>query len=117
MWYLWISHIKRMDTDSLEQVTQALTTLTKFDWTPLMWVIGILGGVFTALLSVIVYFLKVGKEESNDAIKDFREAWNKHDDRLNKQQEEIHKIALNSARQIAVIERTLEMVMDKKRKR
>lgn len=103
-----------MDTDSLEQVTQALTTLTKFDWTPLMWVIGIIGGVFASLLSVIVYFLKVGKDESSDAIKDFRNAWNKHDDILREQQKEIHEIATNSKMQIAVMEKTLEMIKNKK---
>lgn len=76
-----------MDQDTVQQALEVVSSA--FDWTPFMWIAGIIGTIISGLLAAIVMLLQSSKHESSNAIKDFREAWNKHDDLLREQQREI----------------------------
>ena len=56
-----------------------------------LWIGGGFFAVITGLLAWIGYENKATKTDNKSAIKEFREAWLRHDDQLREQQKEIHE--------------------------
>lgn len=100
-----------MDQESIEQ------TITLLNQQPFVWLSMAIGTIISALLASIVYLLKTGKEESKDAITDFRSAWNKHDDILREQQKEIASVRQDTKVAIELIKVQQEAYFNGERKR
>lgn len=56
-----------------------------------LWVAGTFFAIITGLLAWIGLQNREAKDSNKDAIKEFREAWLRHDDQLKEQQKEIHE--------------------------
>ncbi len=86
------------------------------DWTPIIWVAGVVAAMISSLLTWIGFLIYADKKQS-------RINYANHTIAIETQQKEIHELAVTTSRAIAVIEantenntKLIDLMMSKKRK-